>query len=73
MAAHIGQPTRSRRFIKVYLMTWGMLAVGAVAYLALLAFPQQAAAPPPAETADRDPPKTAAPGANKTLAEAAAA
>lgn len=69
MAAHIGQPTRSRRFIKVYLMTWGMLAVGAVAYLALLAFPQQAAAPPPAETADRDPAKTAAPGANKALAE----
>jgi hypothetical protein len=73
MAAHIGQPTRSRRFIKVYLMTWAMLAVGAVAYLALLAFPPQAGAPPPAETADRDPAKdpakTAAPGASKALAE----
>jgi hypothetical protein len=46
MAAHIGQPTRSRRFIKVYLMTWALLAVGAVAYLALLAYPQQAATPP---------------------------
>jgi SPOR domain len=69
MAAHIGQPTRSRRFIKVYLMTWAMLAVGAVAYLALLAFPQQAAAPPPDETADRNPAKTTAPGPDKTLAE----
>src|SRR5215468_7813764 len=57
MTAHIGQPTRSRRFIKVYLMTWAMLAVGAVAYLALLALPQQAAAPPPPETAEVDPAK----------------
>lgn len=70
MAAHIGQPTRSRRFIKVYLLTWGLLAVGAVAYLALLAVPQQASAPPPPEAAavepakDKDPPAAA-----KALAE----
>jgi hypothetical protein len=70
MAAHIGHSTRSRRFIKVYLMTWAMLAVGAVAYLALLAS-QQAAAPPPAETASREEPRTepAAATAAKALAE----
>jgi hypothetical protein len=68
MTAHIGQPTRSRRFIKVYLMTWAMLAVGAVAYLALLALPPQAAAPPPPETAEVDPAK-AVPAAAKALAE----
>jgi hypothetical protein len=80
MAAHIGHSTRSRRFIKVYLMTWAMLAVGAVAYLALLAYPQQAAAP---ETAKVDPvkvspvkvnpvkvdPDKAAPATAKDLAE----
>lgn len=56
MAAHIGQHTRSRRFIKVYLMTWGLLAVGALGYLTMLAFPPQAAAPPP--QADLDPAKS---------------
>src|SRR5262245_11469773 len=66
MAAHIGQPTRSRRFIKVYLLTWAMLAVGAVAYLAFLAFPPDAATPPPVEVADRDPAKTAVQGTNGT-------
>lgn len=83
MAAHIGHSTRSRRFIKVYLMTWAMLAVGAVAYLALLAYPQQAAAPPAPETAKVDPvkvspvkvnpvkvdPDKAAPATAKDLAE----
>jgi hypothetical protein len=70
MAEHIGHSTRTRRFIKVYLMTWAMLAVGAVAYLALLAFPQHAAAPPPVETADREPPKTQPADAAKALADA---
>jgi hypothetical protein len=65
MAAHTGQPTRSRRFIKVYLITWAMLAIGAVAYLAVLAFPQQASAP---QVADVDPAKNA-PAAAKALAE----
>ena len=66
MAAQIGQPTRSRRFIKVYLMTWAMLAIGALAYLAMLAFPPQAAAPPPRRTST--PPRTA-PAVSKALAE----
>lgn len=48
MAAHIGQPAPSRRFIKVYLFTWGLLAVGALGYLAMLAFPPQAVPPPQA-------------------------
>jgi hypothetical protein len=43
MAAHIAQPTRSRRFIKIYLFTWALLACGALAYLAVLAFPPQGA------------------------------
>ncbi len=48
MAAHIGQPTQSRRYIKLYLGTWGLMAVGSLTYLAVLAFPQDAAAPPQA-------------------------
>jgi hypothetical protein len=47
MAAHIGHPTRSRRFIKAYLATWALLASGALAYLAVLTFPSTTAAPPP--------------------------
>lgn len=47
MAAHIGQPTRSRRYIKLYLSTWALLASGALAYLALLSFPPKAEAPAP--------------------------
>jgi hypothetical protein len=46
--ARIGQPAPSRRFIKVYLFTWGLLAVGALAYLTLLTFPPQAVSPPTA-------------------------
>jgi hypothetical protein len=71
MAAHVGQPTRSRRFIKVYLMTWALLAVGAVAYLTLLAYPQPSAAPPRTEKAQVDPVKVApaAATAAKALAE----
>jgi cell division septation protein DedD len=45
MAAHIGQPAPSRRFIKIYLFTWGLLAVGALAYLLFLTFPPQAVSP----------------------------
>jgi hypothetical protein len=64
MAAHIAQPTRSRRFIKVYLCTWAFLAVGALGYLGTLAFPPAADAPAP--QASRDPAK---PGESKTVAE----
>jgi SPOR domain len=38
MAAYTDQPPRSRRFMKVYLATWALLAVAALAYLGLLAF-----------------------------------
>lgn len=65
MAAHTGQPTRSRRFIKIYLSVWALLAVGAVAYLAMLALPPQAGLPPHAVL---DPPRSG-PGESKTLAE----
>src|SRR5262245_27143383 len=45
MAAQIG---RSRRFIKLYLVQWALLASGALAYLALLARPApDAEAPAP--------------------------
>src|SRR5262245_9460048 len=47
MAAHIGQPTRTRRFIKLYLFTWALLACGALSYLAVLAFPPHAEIPAP--------------------------
>jgi hypothetical protein len=46
MAAHIGQPIRSRRFIKIYLSIWALLAVAALVFLAMLAFQPQAFAPP---------------------------
>ena len=54
MAAHIGQPTRSRRFIKVYLTLWALAAVGALGYLATLAFPPSAA-PPRQQIAEAEP------------------
>jgi len=72
MAAHIGQPTRSRRFIKVYLLTWALLAIGAVAYLTLLAYPLPSPAPSRPETAELDAAAKAAPAAAtaaKALAE----
>jgi hypothetical protein len=50
MAAHIGQPTRSRRYIKLYLSTWALLASGALVYLAVLSFPPSAAVPAPQAT-----------------------
>ena len=66
MAAHIGQPARSRRFIKVYLCTWGLLAVGALAYLAMLAFPPQAVSPPQAAVT---PPASSGAGESKAITE----
>lgn len=65
MAAHIGQPARSRRFIKVYLCTWGLLAVGSLAYLAILAFPPQAVSPPQAAVT----PPSGGAGEPKAIAE----
>lgn len=55
MAAYTDQPPRSRRFIKVYLATWALLAVGALAYLGLLAFhPAQGLHPRP-QVAEAEP------------------
>lgn len=65
MAAHTGHPTRSRRFIKIYLSIWALLAVGAVAYLSILAFPPQVGLPPQAVL---DPAKSG-PGESKALAD----
>ena len=60
MAAHIGQPTRSRRFVKLYLSTWALLASGALAYLAVLAFPPRAEAPVAAPRVSVAPPSDSA-------------
>jgi hypothetical protein len=38
MALHGGSHTRSRRFVRLYLATWGLLATVALAYLATLAW-----------------------------------
>jgi hypothetical protein len=40
MAAPSTHPARSRRYIKIYLVAWAVLATGALAYLTFLAFPQ---------------------------------
>ncbi|MBO0766150.1 MAG: SPOR domain-containing protein [Hyphomicrobiaceae bacterium] len=53
MVAHIA---RSRRFIKIYLSAWALLACGALAYLAVLTFPPQAGNPtPPQPQSSLDP------------------
>jgi SPOR domain len=55
MAAYTSQPTRSRRFVKVYLTGWAFAAVGALAYLAVLAFQPTTPTPPRAQVTDADP------------------
>jgi hypothetical protein len=64
MAAHIAQPTRSRRFIKVYLSMWALLACGALAYLAVLAFPPQGATSASPPQASLDPAATGSTGSS---------
>ena len=54
MAAQIGQSTRSQRFIKVYLLTWALMAVGALGYLATLAL-QPPTGPARPQIADPEP------------------
>lgn len=49
----IGQPTRSRRFIKVYLALWAFAAVGALGYLATLAYAPPG--PPRQQVAEAEP------------------
>src|SRR5262245_26012934 len=39
MSAQAGQHAKSRRFLRVYLLTWGLLAAGGLTYLASLALP----------------------------------
>src|SRR5262245_26528904 len=55
MAAQVGHGAPSGRFIRAYLLTWGLLAAGGLTYLASLAWhpelfsaSQRAAAPDPA-------------------------
>jgi hypothetical protein len=55
MAAHTDQPPRSRRFIKVYLTTWGLLAIAALAYLGMFAIQPHNAASPRPQTAEPEP------------------
>ena len=58
MAAHTDQPPRPRRFIKAYLVTWGLLAIAAVAYLGLFALQSHNAATPRPQTSEPDPSQT---------------
>ena len=58
MAAHIDQPPRSRRFIKFYLATWGLLAIGALAYLGMFAMQPHNAAAPRSQTSEPEPIQT---------------
>jgi hypothetical protein len=46
MAKLVHQPARSQRFIRAYLMTWGVLAAAALGFLATLAWRPELIAPP---------------------------
>jgi hypothetical protein len=73
MAAHAVNHPRSGRFAKAYLLTWGLLATGALAYLGSLAWqPELLAVHPPNAQVAEDAPTTADPileTANRALAE----
>ena len=72
MAAHAVHHPRSGRFVKAYLLTWGLLATGALTYLGSLAWqPELLATPPPRTlvTAAEPEPDPALRTANKALAE----
>jgi hypothetical protein len=58
MAVLTDQPPRSRRFIKVYLTTWGLLAIGALAYLGMFAIQPQSTGSPRPQTAEPEPSQT---------------
>jgi hypothetical protein len=55
MAALTDQPPRSRRFIKLYLATWALLAVGALAYLGLLTVQPRENPAPHRQVAEAEP------------------
>jgi hypothetical protein len=59
MALNAGSPRRSGRFIRAYLITWGLLAAIALAYLASLAWPPTLAKPPArSQIAESEPTQT---------------
>jgi hypothetical protein len=65
MAAQSGQIPRSQRFIKVYLVTWALMAVGALGYLSMLAL-HPPGSPVRTQAAEQEP---SPPAINKVLAE----
>jgi hypothetical protein len=70
MAAHAVHHSRSGRFVKAYLLTWGILATGALTYLGSLAWqPELLATPPPRTQVAEPEPDPALRTANKALAE----
>jgi hypothetical protein len=70
MAAHAVHHSRSGRFVKAYLLTWGIMAAGALTYLGSLAWQPELLATPPARTQIAEPePDPLLRTANKALAE----
>ena len=55
MALHEFTPAPSRRFIRAYLVIWGVAAVGALGYLATLALQPESFAPSHPKLTEPDP------------------
>jgi hypothetical protein len=71
MAAHSVHQPRSGRFVKAYLLTWGLMATCALAYLGSLAWQPEllATPPPPTQVAQAPEPDPVLTTASKALAE----
>jgi hypothetical protein len=70
MPAHAVHHPRSGRFVKAYLLTWGLMATGALAYLGSLAWqPEMLATPPPHTQVTEAEPDPVLMTASKALAE----
>jgi hypothetical protein len=70
MPAHAVHHPRSGRFVKAYLLTWGLMATGALAYLGSLAWqPEMLATPPPSSQVAEAEPDPVLVTASKALAE----
>jgi hypothetical protein len=70
MPAHAVHHPRSGRFVKAYLLTWGLMATGALAYLGSLAWqPELLATPPPNTQVAEVEPDPVLVTASKALAE----
>jgi hypothetical protein len=70
MAAHAVHHPKSGRFVKAYLLTWGLMATGALAYLGSLAWqPELLATPPPTQVSQAAEPDPVLATATKALAE----